>query len=114
MQVCPYSTLDLPAATQLCLKWFDDAEWVKCSVAGKQPRQKRKDPTSWRGWYVLVFDDFESSEAFDLLSLARRGRVRYYQDRQLGRTRWATSVAVGAEIMRRGLVRQSNDFSSRG
>jgi hypothetical protein len=145
----------------LYLKWFDDAEWVKCSVAGKQPRQKRKDPTSWRGWYVLVFDAFESSEAFDLLSLARHGRVRYQKapskanlraaarwsgvewsgvrldwsgvrfaavapagataatesqiiDHQLGQARvGAPSLAVGAEIMRRGLVRQSNDFTSR-
>ena len=59
------------------LKRFDDAEWVKCSVAGKQPGHKRKNPTSWRGWYVLDFDDFKSSNAFDLLSLARHGRVRY-------------------------------------
>ena len=82
----PYVMLDLAAGTRLYMKWVGQKEWLRCKIARSQPSAKKKQVALWRGWYVLDFEqpEHQTSQAFDLLALARDGRIRFHGTRSPG------------------------------
>ena len=72
----------LKVGTRLLVRWEEagDNMWYAAIVASKQTHNGKngKSKEDWTGWYMLDFDGFDTDgQFFDLLQLARDGRLRH-------------------------------------